>query len=312
MSARVFAYGSLLVVMLVWGSTFAVTKSALAEVPPLLLALLRFGVASAVLVPLAQARGGLDLLPRPLPLFSLSLMGLVGVTLFYVAYNLSLVYTSATEAALVQGCIPAVAAVLAIAFLGERLSARRALGIGTSVLGVAVVVGGGADGVDAPNPLLGDLLMLGASCCWAVYTILGKRLQRASQLAVTTYSSLIGTLLLVPAGAYDLATRPPSAVSAGTWLIVLYLGVIASALPFLLWNRALLHLDASQATNFLNLLPVVRVVTTAALLGEVPPAGQLLGGVLVMAGVWLSSATPPGTRPVTRWLDQDRQPLQRP
>ena len=295
-SARILAYGSLLVVMLIWGSTFAVTKAALAEVPPLLLALLRFAVASAVLVPMAQARGGLRLLPRPRPLLDLALMGLVGVTLFYVAYNLSLVYTSATEAALVQGSIPAVTALLAVAALGEPLGARRALGIGTSVLGVAVVVLGGGGGADAPNPLLGDLLMLGASCCWAAFTIVGRRLRRAPQLAVTAYSTLIGTLLLVPAGAYDLAARPPAAVSAGTWAAVLFLGVVASALPLLLWNRALLHLDAGQATNFLNLLPLVRVVTTAALLGELPAPVQLLGGLLVMAGVWLSSATPPGAK----------------
>src|SRR5437763_657315 len=113
MSTRLFAIGSLLLVMLIWGSALVVTKSTEAEVPPLLLALLRFVIASAILIPIAQARGGLTLLPSPIPWRMLAFMGLTGVTLYIMTSNLGLVDTTASDAALIQGSTPALTAILA-------------------------------------------------------------------------------------------------------------------------------------------------------------------------------------------------------
>lgn len=79
---------------------------------------------------------------------------------------------------------------------------------------------------------------------------------------------------------------------ASTILAALYLGAGPSALAYLLWNQALRHLDAGQAANFLNLIPVVGIASAAFFLGEVPTPGQLLGGSLVVGGVWLSSRDP--------------------
>lgn len=69
----------------------------------------------------------------------------------------------------------------------------------------------------------------------------------------------------------------------------MYLGAVASAAAYLLWNRTLAHLDATQVVNFINLIPVVGVVTAALLLGETSVAWQILGGFLVLIGVWISS-----------------------
>lgn len=276
--------------MFLWGLTFVVTKAVIAEVPPLFLALLRFIIASAFLLALVQPRGGLSLLPRPIPWRTLTLMGLTGVTTFYLAFNLALANTSATSSALLQGAVPVFIAILAIPFLGERLVLRRAVGIGASIVGVAVIVLVGGGGGDAPNPLLGDLFMLVAVLAWCVYTIVGKRLEHVSALAVTTYSTLIGTVFLVPFGVYDLILRPPTHISLGGWLGVLYLAIGASALTSLLWNRALHAMDAGQVANFINLVPVIGVASAALILGEPILLVQLFGGGLVLLGVWLSSA----------------------
>lgn len=106
-------------------------------------------------------------------------------------------------------------------------------------------------------------------------------------MAIVAYSSLAGALLLLPAAAYDLATRPPAGLSPAAWLAVLYLGLGCSVLAYLLWQSALRHLDASQAVSFLNLIPVVGVASAALALGETLLPGQLLGGALVLLGVWL-------------------------
>lgn len=224
-SSRAGAIAALVLAMLVWGGGFPVAKVALAEIPPLLLALLRFGVACAILLPLAQARGGLALLPRPLPLGTLTLMGLTGIAIYYVALNLSVLYTTASEAALIQGAIPTATVLLALPMLGERLRPLGALGIGLSAVGLALVVlAGETNDAEAPDRLLGDALNLLSVGSWAVYTILRKRMEGVSGLAITAYGGLIGTLLLVPAAAYDLLAHPPLVASAGAWLAVLYLG----------------------------------------------------------------------------------------
>ncbi len=286
--ARALAVASLLLVMAIWGSTFVVTKSALDQVPPLLLALLRFAVASAILLPLAHARGGPALLPRPLPLGRLALMGATGVTLYFVAFNLSLAYTTASEGALIQGSIPAVSALAAVVLLRERLGPGRAAGITASVAGVALVVLAGGGG-EAPNRPLGNALMVGSVVAWAIYTVLGRRLGGASGLATTAYSTLLGTLFLVPPAAIELATRPRPTLSADGWLAVAYLGAVASALAFLLWNRALAVLDVGQASAFINLVPLVGVATATLVLGEPLLPAQLAGGGLVLVGVALCS-----------------------
>jgi drug/metabolite transporter (DMT)-like permease len=108
---------------------------------------------------------------------------------------------------------------------------------------------------------------------------------------VTAYSSLIGTVALIPVGMSDLVMRLPTHTSLGGWLAVGYLGVAASALTLLLWNSALRSLDAGQAANFLNVVPFVGVVCAAGFLGEPLLPLQLAGGALVLLGVWLSSSS---------------------
>jgi drug/metabolite transporter (DMT)-like permease len=286
--ADLFAVLSLLLVMLIWGSTFVVTKAAVADVPPFTLAFLRFALASAILVPLAWARRGFDGLPRPLPLGTLALMGLSGVTIFFAGFNLALSYTTATEGALIQGTIPAVSALAAALVLKERLSRARAIGIGASMLGVALVVLAGGGASTAPNRVVGDLVMMATIVAWAAYSMLGRRLRAASGLAISAYSTLLGTVFLAPAAAGELLLRPSWSVPLEAWLAVAYLGVVASALAFWLWNRALRVLDVGQASAFINLVPLIGVASSALALGEQLTPSHLLGGVLIVIGIGLS------------------------
>lgn len=287
-SSRLFAVLSLLLVMLIWGSTFVVTKSAIGEIPPFLLATLRYVVACAILVPVAARTAGWGRVFRGGTLGTLAVMGFAGVTVFYVGFNLALVYTTASAVALIQGATPAITALLAVPLLGERPRRTGLLGIAVSMLGVALIVLVGSGG-NAPNPLQGDALTLLAVVSWSLYTILAKRFDQVSPLVVTTAISLFGLVFLVPFAAYDLAVRPPAAVSLASGLAVLYLGACASALAYLFWNRALLVFKASQVANFINLVPLVGVASAAVFLGEPLLPLQLVGGALVLLGVWLSA-----------------------
>ena len=286
--------GALVVVMMIWGSSFAVTKASLAHVPPITFAFIRFSIASAALLGLAALRrrraGGTGGERRPAAGWGmLALIGLSGVTLYYVTSNLALYYATASQGALVQSAIPAVTAVLAAVVLKERLKPRQWGGIGLSVVGVVLLVAAVPAGGQGRNPLLGAALMLGAVLVWAIYTILAKRLAQADPYWVTACSALLGTLFLAPVALLELRGQPWPAIGPGDWLALLYLGVLSSAIGYFLYNWSLGQLSAGQAANFVNLVPIAGVVIAVLALGEPLVLLQVAGGAGVLAGVWLGT-----------------------
>jgi drug/metabolite transporter (DMT)-like permease len=280
----------LVVVMLIWGSTYVVTKTGLGELPPTVFALLRFCVASVCLLPLALLRGGVKVLPRPRPWGTLTLMGLTGVGLYYVAFNLGMTFTNASQGSLVQSCLPAVTAGMAVLWLHEKVSGRRLLGIGLAVAGILLIVTRSPLEGTARAPLTGNALMLVTVISWGVYTMLAKRTAGLDSTVVVAFTTIIGTAMLVPAAIVEAALRggfPP--ISTAGWLRIVYLGSLPSAGCFVLYSRALRDLDASQVGTFINLVPLVGVVSGVLVLDETVTPLALLGGAMVLAGVWLSS-----------------------
>lgn len=289
-SRRAFALASTIALMIVWGCTFVVTKAAVRDIPPITLAFLRFFIAACVLVPIAAAHGGLKQLPQPLPVGALILMGLTGVAIFHVGFNYALVYGSASEGALIFALVPAAIAVAAVVGLKERPSKRRIAGILLSVSGVALVVATGEGGSASPRPLLGALCMVGAVVAWAGYTVIAKRLAGADQVVVIACVSVIGMAILLPLAGLELSRAPWPRPSLQAWLGALFLGVIASAIAFVVYSRVLRELDASLVGAYLNLDPIVGVLTAVLFLGEALGSWQMVGGVIALAGMWLASA----------------------
>src|SRR5690348_8495329 len=116
MKSHVSSMILLTAVMIIWGSSFAVTKNSVNAVPPVFFALLRMTVASVLLLIVAQFRGGTSKIPKPVPWIIIGLMGLTGTCLYYICFNISLQYTTASVGALIQSFIPIVTALLAFIF----------------------------------------------------------------------------------------------------------------------------------------------------------------------------------------------------
>lgn len=289
MTSRPLAIVALLAVMVVWGSTFVVTKAGIAELPPLTMAFIRVSIGALVLLPIAVPR--MRASQAPLPWKSIWAMGLVGVTLYYVVFNSSLAYTSASQGALVQSSIPAVTALIAVLWLREAASRMRVFGIALSIAGVLIVFAGGSTQASgaAPQPVLGNLLMFASVVCWGWYTAMAKRVAESDAIVVTTWVTGIGAALLLPLAVHELWGQPLPRPNAGALLGVAYLGVFASGAGYVLYNFALKGMAASQVGVFTNLIPIVGVLTGVIALGE-PLAWQaIVGGIVVMLGVWLTS-----------------------
>lgn len=284
---------TLLFVMTLWGSTFVVTKAAIVELPPLTLAFARVAIGALVLLPFAWLRHRRSVEPG-LPWRALTVLGFVGVALYYVAFNISMQYTSATQGALVQSCIPAMTALIAVLWFGERASRTRIVGIALSVGGVLIVFSGTSDqanhSVDASTALLGNLLMFLAVIAWGFYTSLAKRVAAFDPVVTTACITGIGAILLLPAMLFELAGSDLPQLSAKGWLSVLYLGTLASGAAYMLYNNALRHMDASEVGVYTNLIPIVGVIAGLIVLHDPLSIRAVVGGIIVMAGVWITGS----------------------
>jgi drug/metabolite transporter (DMT)-like permease len=127
-----------------------------------------------------------------------------------------------------------------------------------------------------------------------LYTSLAKRVAGFDSLVITVAVTGSGTLLLLPMAGYEIVTAHAAGESLPPlpllgWVGILYLGGVASGLAYLLYNASLRHLDASAVGVYTNLIPVVGVLTGVAVLGEPLSARAIIGGLVVMCGVWITS-----------------------
>lgn len=275
----------LLLTMAIWGSTFVVTKGLVELWPPFTLAFARVSIGAIVLMPLAVARHRRD---TPLPWSTIWLMGLLGVTLYYLTFNLAMVYISASQGALVQASIPAMTALVAVVWLRERATVSRWLGIALSIAGVLIVFSGN-DSEAGKSALPGNFLMFASVVCWGLYTALAKRVANFEPLVITTCVIATGALLLLPFSAYEIVGEGLQPLPMKGWLGLLYLGAMASGLAYMLYSASLRHLDASAVGVYTNLIPVVGVLTGIVFLGEPMSLRAIVGGAIVMLGVWITS-----------------------
>jgi drug/metabolite transporter (DMT)-like permease len=286
MTKRARATLMLLVTMLIWGSTFVVTKRTIQILPPLQLAFVRVMLGALVLAPFAWMRRAREPL-TPIPWRSIAWLGAIGVAFYYIAFNSALARTSAAQGALVQSCIPAVTALIAVLWLGERAPARRWIGIGLSIAGVIVVFAGSAT-QGATSSSYGNLLMFATVLAWGIYTSLAKRVAHCDTLVVTAGLLAVGAIMLLPFAAWEHAHSCAIRATASAAFAVIYLGCGASGIAYLFYNAALREVDANQAGTYTNLIPVVGVLS-GVLLGDSLSLVSILGGVLVAVGVILTS-----------------------
>ncbi len=271
-----------------WGTSFVATKAVLPAVPPITLATLRFAVALALLLPVTRSLGQTPNFGR-----GAALLGLTGMTIFFVCQNLGLRFASAASAALIMnGGIPALTVLLATLVLRERLADRRLAGTVLAFVGVGLLVLVPVGELDltvrSHDVLLGNALLLAAAASAATYTLIGRRIFDArATIGLTAGSMVYGVLFLLPAAATELAASGMTWPSGRDVALILYLGLGCSALPFVLWGYAVARLAAGQVAVIGNLELLFGVGFAALLLGEPLSRLQLGGGGLIVLGASL-------------------------
>lgn len=283
---------------LAWSGSWITGKLAVASAPPLEISTVRFVIAAVVL-------GAITLATRADlgrgKLWPVLLAGFFG----YCAYNafvfVGLTMAPASDGALIVPTLIPVLTALAASFVGERLTATKVTGFALASIGAALVIAAGqtADAISSRR-LIGDVLMLLGAVCWATYTVLGTIAMRTrSPLAVVTVAAPVGALCLLPLGFLENGYADVAGWSATVWLNVLYLALVGTVASFILFYWVVRRVGAAVGAMTSYFVPVLTLAMAVVFLGDRPQPLQLVGGLVILAGV----------RVATLGLARDRPPV---
>ncbi len=293
---------------LLFGASVVATRVAVRDVPPISLAVLRFGQGGLLLflVLFAAARGLLRVERRDVP--SLALLGVILFAVFPVTFNAALDLTTASRGSLVLATMPIWSALLAGVAGREALIRRQVGGLVLSIAGVTVVFA--EEGIDlgsGAGATTGNALMLLTALCGGVYHVLAKPvIGRYGPLTVTASAMAFGTFLLLPVGFLGGLPEAVAALNGRAIGLVLFLGVFGGALAFFLNSFALARLTPTQTAVYINLNPMVATILAAALLDEPISGAFAVGFVAVVGGLllvnWPRPTVASGERPMAAGL----------
>jgi drug/metabolite transporter (DMT)-like permease len=277
---------------LIWGVPYLFIKIAVDDgVPPLFVAWSRVALGAALLLPIARRTGALRGLRPRLPWLVAFALSEVCIPFPLISYGE--LHVSSSLTAILIASLPLLVALLTLGVdPGERIDAARLAGMLTGLAGVVLLVG--IDIAGNSKELLGAACVLVATCGYAVGPmIIRTRLSDADPRGVSACALGIAALILAPAAALD----PPHAVpSAGALAAIAVLGVVCSALAFVVFFALIVEAGPTRAAVVTYLNPAVAVLLGVTLLGEHLGAASIAGLLLILAGSWTATGGGPRRR----------------
>jgi drug/metabolite transporter (DMT)-like permease len=298
MQPRRSAYAKITFAVLVWGASFIATKIALEDVSPVTIVWLRFAMGVAILGAAVVARRQFAI-PTSNELGYFALLGFIGITFHQWLQSTGLQTALASTTAWIVATTPVFMALLGYLLLKERLGWMKVSGILLAGLGVLLVVTQGDFSalVEGRFGTPGDFLILISAPNWAIFSVLSRRgLQTHPAARMMLYVMGFGwlfTSLLLLAGPGLAEIR---LLTLDGWLGVSFLGIACSGLAYIFWYDGLQAIPASQVGAFLYLEPLVAVVVAAILLQEAIFLASVVGGAIILLGVWMVNRNAPTLR----------------
>src|SRR2546426_7507689 len=284
-------------VALAWSGGWIAGKLGVESAPPLEFSAIRFVIASgalAIIVVATRTRVRTDALG---PVVLSAIFGYLGYSAF-VFFGLTM--ARASDAALIVRTTIPVLTAIAASFFGERVTATKVAGFALASVGAALVIAAGQTGGEVSSRrLLGDVLMLAGAVCWSIYTALGTiTLRTRSPIEVVALAAPIGALLLLPFGFLERGYRDVPTWSAGVWADVLFLALVVTVGSFTLFYWMVRRVGAGIASMSSYFVPIVTLAMAVVFLGDRPQPWQLVGGLVILAGVRVATlrmaeGTPP-------------------
>ena len=277
---------SLVLAATFWGLNFAATKYAAAAISPLMLVAIRFTVGGLLLLLVLRLLEPKSKLARR-DLLPMAALGCFGVATAQTGFTFGVSLSTAGSTGLIFATAPVWGLLLGATLGLERPTWKGLLGVGLSIVGVALVV---LDGLTSGNAnFVGNLLVLVAAFCVGAYAVLSMPLlERHTPLAVATYPILFGTPLLLLVSFPQLLSLQWGSVGAGPWAAVAFSAVFATAFTFAAWQRGISRIGANRVLVYQYLITVVGVTSGIVFFGETLGINKIAGGVVILIGVYLA------------------------
>jgi len=302
----------LLAMVVIWGANYSIVKSAIRNVPPLAFNAARLILASAVFgaaLWIRHRRADAQILrssdsqilksldpqilrssnSQILRSSNLWWLAVVGNTAYQLLFIVALSRTTAANSSLIIGCTPVFVALMTAALGHERIPPARWAGVALSAAGIYLVVGRGA-GVTRES-LQGDLLMIAAVFCWSAAAIISRPLlAREEPFAVTAWSMILGSIVYLPFAITQMQAVTWTAVAPGAWLAIVFSGVFALCVSYVIWYTAVQRLGSTRTAIYSNMVPVTGLLIAWVGYGETIGAVRLAGAAAIVAGLVLTRA----------------------
>ena len=221
----------------------------------------------------------------------LAVLGFVGHFLYQYFFIGGLALTTVANSSLMLASTPVVIAIIGAVFGIERVGPRHWAGAALSLAGIYIVVGRGVD--IGGRGLTGDLMMVAAVVCWAIYTLGSRRLiSRHSPVGVTGLSMAIGTVVYVPVMWNHVRGVNWVSLDWRTWTAIVYSSIFALGVAYTIWYAGVRQIGSARTSVYSNLIPIVAMITAVAFLGEPVRLANVIGAAAVLVGVALTRIAP--------------------
>lgn len=258
----------------IWGISFPITKAGLFKISPILLAFLRYLIATFIFIFLFSFKKNFFKIEIKKFLF----LGLFSVTFPTVFQNIGLKYTSAYISGFLQSTGPIFILILAFIFLNEKITRNKLIGIAMAFIGTYFIVN--------PNEgnFLGNFLILLSSFSYSIGGIISKNLlKKYSPFQVIFFSSLFGTTFLFP-----LIFLEKFFILKGAFNYVLYLAIFPTIISYILWYSAMKKMEISRLSFFVYLVPIFSIIASHIVLKEKFIPYTIFWGFIVITGVFIA------------------------
>lgn len=288
-NSKLFPYLEALFAVTVWGASFIATKVVLRDISPVTIVWIRFSMGVVILGIAVAARKQFALLNRSEWLYFV-LLGFLGITFHQWLQSNALQTSEASTTAWIVATTPVFMALLGWIALQETLGWAKIAGILLAFIGVLVVV---YDGDLSTMSLRsfgkpGDILILISAINWTVFSVLSRsRLKKHPAAFMMFYVMLLGWLLTSILFFTTQNVSDVQNLTVSGWVGLSFLGIFCSGLAYIAWYDALQTLGTAETGVFLYMEPLVTVIVAFFVLNESITVASLLGGGVIILGVWL-------------------------
>jgi len=279
----------MLMTVLLWAINLSLIKIGLRELSPHGFNAIRLTIASLVYIILLAVGRGKFTLAKGDGLKAVGL-GILGITAYQLFFIEAISQTNASTASVIMATSPIFIALLSTAMGQERIPWAGWVGIVISFAGFFFVI---ANGSGRPvfnwNGMRGPLFIILANICWAAYTVFSKPvLERNSPVGLAAVGTAAGTFLYLPFTVKEVAAVEWHKISWAGWGAILYSGLVAIVLCFVIWYYSLRKVGSSKTGIYSNLTPIFAVAFAGLFLGERFSVAEAAGSAVVLAGVYLT------------------------